>query len=397
MEWYFDFISPYAYLQSTRLPEFEAIEPVRCVPVLFAGLLNHWGNIGPAELAPKRQWTFEHVGWLADHHNVALKLPPQHPFNPLPLLRLAIAANPTVENVQRIFNFVWAEGHSPDDTEAFAKLCATFDLEPGALKREDIKKTLRANTESAAERGVFGVPTVAREDKKFWGFDATDMALAHANANGDETKFPFAAMAAAKAMPQGVARARPVAVTPPPPPASHEPRLPYLPIDLKEPANIVDAVRARRGGELIKLDRMLLYSPELAQGWNNMLGAVRTKLSLDPKLREMAMCTVAVLNNAEYEFSQHAPIYMESGASQAQADALRSPDIALADKALFNDTERAALGLCIDMTRSVQVHDKYFEQCKQHLGEQQVVEYVATVAAYNMVSRFLVATNIHPD
>jgi 2-hydroxychromene-2-carboxylate isomerase/alkylhydroperoxidase family enzyme len=397
MEWYFDFISPYAYLQSTRLPEFEASEPVRCVPVLFAGLLNHWGNIGPAELAPKRQWTFEHVSWLADHHGIALKLPPQHPFNPLPLLRLAIAADPTVENVQRIFNFVWAEGNSPDDAAAFAKLCAQFDLEPGALKREDVKNTLRSNTESAAERGVFGVPTVARAEKKFWGFDATDMALAHAAAGDDESKFPFAAMDVANAMPDGVARKRPVAVTPPPAPTSHEPRIPYVPIDLKEPADIVDAVRKRRGGELIKLDRMLLHSPELAKGWNSMLGAVRTKLSLDPKLREMAMCTVAVINNAEYEFSQHAPIYMECGATQAQADALRAPDAALADKSLFNDTERAALGLCIDMTRTVQVHDKYFEQCRQLLGEQQVVEFVATVAAYNMVSRFLVATNIHPD
>ncbi|MFZ9525894.1 MAG: carboxymuconolactone decarboxylase family protein, partial [Burkholderiaceae bacterium] len=91
------------------------------------------------------------------------------------------------------------------------------------------------------------------------------------------------------------------------------PHIPYLPEDLKEPADVVDAIRKRRGGELLHLDRMLLHSPAFARGWNVFLGAVRTELSLSPKLRELSMCTVAVLNGAEYEFVQHAPLFIKAG------------------------------------------------------------------------------------
>jgi alkylhydroperoxidase family enzyme len=175
------------------------------------------------------------------------------------------------------------------------------------------------------------------------------------------------------------------------------PRIPYVPADLAEPAEVVSAIRARRGGELIALDRMLLHSPPLAAGWNTFLGAVRTGLIVDPMLRELAMCVVAVINGAEYEFVQHAPLFLEAGGTPAQAQALRKPDTARADATLFGERERAALGLVIEMTRSVQVADATFAQVVSHLGERQTVELVAVVAAYNMVSRFLVATGIHPD
>jgi alkylhydroperoxidase family enzyme len=175
------------------------------------------------------------------------------------------------------------------------------------------------------------------------------------------------------------------------------PRIPYVPADLAEPAPVVDAIRARRGGELIALDRMLLHSPPLAAGWNTFLGAVRTGLVVDPMLRELAMCVVAVINGAEYEFVQHAPLFLKAGGTPAQAQALRNPEAARADAALFGERERAALGLVIEMTRSVQVADETFEKVRAHLDERQTVELVAVVAAYNMVSRFLVATGIHPD
>ncbi|MGB7301748.1 MAG: DsbA family protein [Burkholderiaceae bacterium] len=410
MDWYFDFISPYAYLQSTKLEVFEEHQPVRCVPVLFAGLLNHFGNIGPAELAPKRQWTFEQVAWLAHQNQISLQMPAHHPFNPLALLRLSIAAGATVEVVQRIFRFVWAEGYNPDDEAAFSDLCAEFGLEPGALQREEIKQTLRHNTESAVGRGVFGVPTIAHKDKKFWGFDSTEMALAYFSANGNEAIYPAAAIDAAQAMPNGTARRNrgkignfgnlgnsSAATAVPEPPANKKPRIDYLPEDLAEPAEIVQAVRERRGGHLIELDRMLLYSPNLARGWNHLLGAVRNELDLSKNLRELAMCTVAVINRAEYEFTHHLPIYIETGGSEAQAQALRDPDAALASTQLFSETERAALGLCIDMTRTVQVNQSHFDACERLLGRQQLVELIATIAAYNMVSRFLVALNVQPD
>lgn len=175
------------------------------------------------------------------------------------------------------------------------------------------------------------------------------------------------------------------------------PRIPFVPADIAEPAEVVAAIRARRGGELLALDRMLLHSPALAAGWNTFLGAVRNGLLVDRRLRELAMCTVAVLNGAEYEYVQHAPLYIAAGASAQQAQALRDPDAARADAALFNALERAALGLVIEMTRHVAVADATFAELRRHLSERETVELVGVTAAYNMVSRFLVATGIHPD
>lgn len=172
-------------------------------------------------------------------------------------------------------------------------------------------------------------------------------------------------------------------------------RIPYLPEDLSEPADVVAAIRARRGGSLLHLDRMLLHSPPLARGWNVFLGAVRTELSLNARLRELAMCTVAVLNGADYEFAQHAPLLAEAGASAAQVNALHAPHLAAMDEALFPPGERAALAVIIAMTREVKVDDRTMEELRAHLSNREVVELCAVTAAYNMVSRFLVATGIH--
>ncbi|MCD6680690.1 MAG: carboxymuconolactone decarboxylase family protein [Burkholderiaceae bacterium] len=174
-------------------------------------------------------------------------------------------------------------------------------------------------------------------------------------------------------------------------------RIPYVPADIAEPRAIVDAVRARRGGALLHLDRMLLHSPALAAGWNAYLGAVRTQLTLSPKLRELAMCVVAVLNGAEYEFVQHAPEFRRAGGTQAQLDALRDPDAARTDEARFDETERAALVVAIASTRTVKVPEADFAALAALLGERATVEFIATVATYNMVSRFLVALGIEPE
>lgn len=174
------------------------------------------------------------------------------------------------------------------------------------------------------------------------------------------------------------------------------PYIPYLPEDLSEPADVVDAIRKRRGGELLHLDRMLLHSPPFAKGWNVFLGAVRNELSLSPKLREMAMCTVAVLNGAAYEFVQHAPLFVKAGASEAQVQALHDPLAALCDAALFDDVERSALAVIIAMTREVQVGEILMDRLREHLSDREVIELCGVTAAYNMVSRFLVATGIHP-
>lgn len=176
------------------------------------------------------------------------------------------------------------------------------------------------------------------------------------------------------------------------------PRIPYVPIDLAEPREIVEAVRARRGGKLSHLDRLLLHSPQLAAGWNTFLGAVRTRLSLSSRLRELAMCSVAVLNGAEYEFFHHAPEFLKAGGSQAQVDAIRDVEAAARNVKLFDDAERAALSLSLEMTRAVAVTNDTFARTVKALGNtQSVIELIAVIATYNMVSRFLVALDVQPE
>lgn len=175
------------------------------------------------------------------------------------------------------------------------------------------------------------------------------------------------------------------------------PRVPYVPADLTEPHAIVAAVRARRGGTLLNLDRMLLHSPEMAAGWNAYLGAIRTQLQLSPRLRELAMCVVAVLNRADYEFGHHAPEFLKAGGTPAQLDALRDPQHAQANDSLFDATERAALAVAVEMTRSVNVSDASFDALARALPPRELVEFVGTVATYNMVSRFLVALGVEPE
>ncbi len=176
------------------------------------------------------------------------------------------------------------------------------------------------------------------------------------------------------------------------------PRIPYLSSDLHEPPELVAAIRARRGGRLLHLDRILLHSPAFARGWNALLGAVRSDLDLSPRLRELAICAVAVLNGADYEFAHHAPEFLEAGGTQAQLEGVRR--MAQEDPAppLFDAAEVAVLRLTAEMTRRIEVSDATFADVRAALAdEQQVVELIGTVAAYNMVSRFLVALNIAPE
>jgi alkylhydroperoxidase family enzyme len=175
------------------------------------------------------------------------------------------------------------------------------------------------------------------------------------------------------------------------------PAVPYVPADLAEPADLVGAIRARRGGHLINLDRMLLNSVPYARGWNAFLGEVRRNLSLSAKLREIAMCGVAVLNGAEYEFFHHAPELIAAGGTQEQVDALRTIDDIAADLSMFSSVERDAILLTIQMTRDIQVSEHLMKRLNDALGSIQVVELVGTIAAYNMVSRFLIALGVEPE
>src|SRR5262245_45559420 len=123
-------------------------------------------------------------------------------------------------------------------------------------------------------------------------------------------------------------------------------RIPHCPEDESE---LVASIRARRGGTLLNLDRMLLRSPPFAQGWNAHLGAVRRDLSLSPRLRELAICAVAVLNEADYELQQHAPEFLRAGGTAEQLQELAQLDKVGEESAAFAATERAVLQLTLEM------------------------------------------------
>ena len=156
-----------------------------------------------------------------------------------------------------------------------------------------------------------------------------------------------------------------------------------------ELAAIEAAIRAERGG-IPLLYRVLLNSPPIAEGWEKMLTAVRNRNSLPPALREMVIIRVAFLNRAPYELEAHRPIALANGVSEAKIDALRLPQPGVA----FTPLERAVLAVTDAMTRDVQIDDALFEPLRAHFDSRSLVELVATIAAYNMVSRCLEALRV---
>ncbi len=170
--WYFDFVSPYSYIAFKRLHELPRDVEVELKPVLFAGLLNHYGQKGPAEIAAKRRWTYRWCTWWAKSLGIPFRFPASHPFNPLRHLRLAIAAGVTPQIVGRIFDAVWTTGAEASDPARFKALAQELDVDEARLAATEVKDTLRKNTEEAAARGVFGVPTYEVDGELFWGADA---------------------------------------------------------------------------------------------------------------------------------------------------------------------------------------------------------------------------------
>ena len=170
VDWYFDFVSPYSYLALHRLREVPAA--IRCRPVLFAGLLKHWGHTGPAEIAAKRRWTYRWCQWWAGELGIPFRFPAAHPFNPLHHLRLALACGSRPEAVKRIFDSIWTSGENATEPSRFAALCRQLGVEPERLQSDEIKNALRQNTDQAAALGVFGVPSFVVDGEVFWGADA---------------------------------------------------------------------------------------------------------------------------------------------------------------------------------------------------------------------------------
>jgi 2-hydroxychromene-2-carboxylate isomerase len=190
IEFCYDLISPFAHVALSRLGELPAGVTVRPVPVLFGAILNHWGQRGPAEISAKRLHTYRQSVFLGRQHGVDMRFPPRHPFNPLKALRLMAGADADLATLRRAFDFVFSQGRAPDTDDELAAFAETVGI-PIELAGDDAAKAaLRANTDQAIARGVFGVPSFVCASgsghEVFWGVDAFDMLLAWLD---DETLF----------------------------------------------------------------------------------------------------------------------------------------------------------------------------------------------------------------
>jgi 2-hydroxychromene-2-carboxylate isomerase len=175
---HFDVISPYAYLAFEHLPQALAgcSYAVEYRPVLFAALLQHHAHKGPAEIEPKRAWTFRQVHWLAAQLGIPCVTPAQHPFNPVPLLRLIVACGANRHVVESVFRHVWRSGAGADANDPQGLAALTARLTPARDPGSDaVKAELRALTDAAAAAGLFGVPTFELDGRHFWGLDALPM------------------------------------------------------------------------------------------------------------------------------------------------------------------------------------------------------------------------------
>jgi alkylhydroperoxidase family enzyme len=170
----------------------------------------------------------------------------------------------------------------------------------------------------------------------------------------------------------------------------------WTPEQVQRDPVLVAAIELRRGGQLLNLDRTLLWSEPLARSWNVFLRTLRQELSLSPKLRELAICVVARATRADYEFQHHAPEFEKVGGSVAQVAALRDPDKAAASP-LFDPLEQDVIRYALASTRDLSIPDALGDALSRGLAPTELVELAAVVAGYNMVARFLLALQVPPE
>ncbi|HEL3257935.1 TPA: 2-hydroxychromene-2-carboxylate isomerase [Stenotrophomonas maltophilia] len=174
LRWYFDLISPYSYLHWQKLKQLPQFAQIQTVPIAFGAVLHHLGNLGSAEIPAKRRFIYRQLLWTAQAEGTPLRFPPGHPFNPLPALRLCLAAGASVQAVDVLFDWIWRDGNAADSPDALREPAAQLGIDDVASAIADpaVKEQLRRNTEAAISAGVFGVPTLAIDEELFWGNDS---------------------------------------------------------------------------------------------------------------------------------------------------------------------------------------------------------------------------------
>jgi 2-hydroxychromene-2-carboxylate isomerase len=205
--WYFDVVSPFAYLALGEIEGLSARMPITFRPVLFGAILGHWGQLGPAEIAPKRVHTYRTCLWTARRDGIAFRFPPSHPFNPLQLLRLLTALDGRPDAVRLVFDLIWREGRDPRAPDTLQMLRERLDIADldRLIEASDAKAKLRRETDAAVAAGVFGVPTLVLGTQSFWGADAMPMARAYL---ADPHLFEDEEMRRLDALPKGTERPR---------------------------------------------------------------------------------------------------------------------------------------------------------------------------------------------
>jgi 2-hydroxychromene-2-carboxylate isomerase len=192
VSFYFDYMSPYAYLAWKQLPEVCAARDAEITPrpVLYAALLDHWGQLGPGEIPPKGLHNMKHCLRLAALAGIPISVPRYLPFNPLAALRVSLAVVSGADQrrvIDAIFSAGWADGGDLGDRATLAAALDGVGLDgDGLLTRTDdpeVKRTLREETEKAIARGVFGVPTMVVADELFWGVDQFEFLAMYLDGN----------------------------------------------------------------------------------------------------------------------------------------------------------------------------------------------------------------------
>jgi len=204
-DWYFDIVSPFSYLQWKTRDRLAGRVRFHPIPVVTGALFAHWEQPGPAEIAPKRFHTYRTCQWRARLLGVPLRFPPAHPFNPIAALRLIVALDASEAAVDAVFDAAFAEGRDVTDMAVLSGIGSALGLDDvaEAIARPEVKQRLRAHTDAAIARGVFGVPTVALGDALFWGEDMTAMVIDYCD---DPAAFDTDEMRRLRTLPVGIER-----------------------------------------------------------------------------------------------------------------------------------------------------------------------------------------------